>query len=293
MKYFESIKRVFIITAVFLAGCHSVQHTEFIQKKSPNYLELSFMHDMEDGQLDMPFENACLIASGVNTDKKMQTYLRKIDLLISRISHETDVNKTSDPIAKAGTIFDWLQKNANEGVYNDCYDIRDTLNIRVGNCLSYAIQFTIICRHFDIDIKNIFVPGHIYNMLVSGKQTRYFEHTHSDGIVKNADKYHPQKKIMKDKELLAEIFLYKARNANIDMKYEESRKDCQQALLCNPDDNRPVILLLDNHIAKKNYEEAFRYLNEYLSRHPHDKKSLKKTYILLERLCKKEDNEIK
>ncbi len=250
------------------------------------------MHDMEDGQLDMPFENACLIASGVNTDKKMQTYLRKIDLLISRISHETDVNKTSDPIAKAGTIFDWLQKNANEGVYNDCYDIRDTLNIRVGNCLSYAIQFTIICRHFDIDIKNIFVPGHIYNMLVSSEQTRYFEHTHSDGIVKNADKYHPQKKIMKDKELLAEIFLYKARNANSDMKYEESCKNCQRALLCNPDDNRPVILLLDNHIAKKNYEEAFRYLNEYLSRHPDDKKSFKNTYILLQRLCKKEDNKL-
>lgn len=248
------------------------------------------MQDMEDGQFDMPFENACLIASGVNTDKKMHTYLRKIDLVISRISHETDINKTSDPIAKAGIIFDWLQKNAHEGVYNDCYDIRDTLNLRVGNCLSYAIQFTIICRHFDIDIKNIFVPGHIYNMLVSREQTRYFEHTHSDGIVKNADKYHPQKKIMKDKELLAEIFLYKAHNANSNMKYDDSCKYCQRALMCNPDDNRPVILLLDNHIAKKNYEEAFRYLNEYLSLHPTDKKSFRNTYILLQRLCKKGDN---
>ncbi len=292
MKYFLSIKRFFIVTSVFLVGCHSVQHTEFIQKRSPNHLELFLLQDMEDGQLDMPFENACLIASGVNSDKKMQTYLRKIDLVISRISHETDVNKTSDPIAKAGIIFDWLQKNANEGVYNDCYDIRDTLNLRVGNCLSYAIQFTIICRHFDIDIKNIFVPGHIYNMLVFREQTRYFEHTHSDGIVKNADKYHPQKKIMKDKELLAEIFLYKARNTNSDTKYEESCKNCQRALMYNPDDNRPVILLLDNHIAKKNYEEAFRYLNEYLSRHPNDKKSFHNTYILLQRLCKKGDNSL-
>jgi tetratricopeptide (TPR) repeat protein len=127
-------------------------------------------------------------------------------------------------------------------------------------------------------------------MLVSREQTRYFEHTHSDGIVKNADKYHPQKKIMKDKELLAEIFLYKAHNANSNMKYDDSCKNCQRALMCNPDDNRPVILLLDNHIAKKNYEEAFRYLNEYLSLHPTDKKSFRNTYILLQRLCKKGDN---
>lgn len=249
--------------------------------------------DLEDGQLDMPFEQACLIASGVDTGKKMQRYLAKIDLIVSRISHETDINKTSDPLAKAQVIFDWLQKNANEGVYNDCYDFRDTLNLKVGNCLSYAIRFTIICRRFGIDIKNIFVPGHIYNMLVANGQTHYFEHTHSDGIVKKMDKYNPQRKIMKDEELIAEIFLYKARNANHDMKYEESCKNCRLALMCNPSDSRPVILLLDNHIAKKNYEEAFRYLNDYLSRHPDDRKSFKNAYILLQRLCKKGEDNIK
>ena len=75
-----------------------------------------------------------------------------------------------------------------------------------------------------------------------------------------------------------------------DMEYEESVKYCQYALMCNPNDNRPVILLLDNYIAKKNYERAFQYLNDYLGRHPDDKSSFKKTYILLKRLCKKGDN---
>ncbi len=275
-----------------LVGCYSAQHKEFIPNRNSNHLEISLLHDMEDGQLDMPFDQACLIASGVDTGKKMQAYLKKIDLLISRIGHETDVTKTSDPLAKAKIIFDWLQKNANDGTYNDCYDFRDTLNLRVGNCLSYAIRFTIVCRHFGIDIKNIFIPGHIYNMLVSNEHTHHFEHTHSDGIVKKTDLYNPQKKVMKDTELIAEIFLYKARNANVDMKYEESCKYCQRALTCNPDDNRPVILLLDNYIAKKDYEEAFRYLNDYLLRHPDDKKSFKNAYILLQRLCKKEDDKI-
>jgi len=292
VKYFLLIEGFCIIVCIFLVGCHSAQHTEFIHKRNPNHLEIPLINDMEDGRLDMPFEQACLIASGVDTDKKMYAYLTKIDLLISRMSQETDINKTSDPLTKAKIIFDWLQKNANEGVYNDCYDFRDTLNLKVGNCLSYAIRFTIICRRFGIDMKNIFVPGHIYNMLVSNEQTHYFEHTHSDGIVKKMDKYHPQKKVMKDRELIAEIFLYKARNANSDMKYEESCRNCQRALMCNPDDNRPVILLLDNYIAKKNYEEAFRYLNEYLSRHPDDKKSFKNTYILLQKLCKKGDNKL-
>ena len=80
---------------------------------------------------------------------------------------------------------------------------------------------------------------------------------------------------MSDLELIAEIFLYKARNANNEMKHEKSMKYCQQALMCNPYDNRPVILLLDNYIAKKRYEEAFRYLNDYISHHPDDKKPLK------------------
>ncbi|MFN3532359.1 MAG: transglutaminase domain-containing protein [Candidatus Brocadia sp.] len=293
MKYFLSIKWFFITVFVFLMGCHSAQYTGFIHKKTPNRLEIALINDVEDGQLDMPFEQACLIASGVNTEKKMQRYLAKIDILISRIGHETDINKTSDPLARAQIIFDWLQEKDNEGAYNDCYDLRDTLNLRVGNCLSYAIRFTIICRHFGIDIKNIFVPGHIYNMLVSNGQTHYFEHTHSDGIVKKMDRCNPQKKVMKDRELVAEIFLYKARNANNDMKYDESCKNCQRALICNPDDNRPVILLLDNYIAKKDYEEAFRYLNDYLLRHPDEKKSFKNAYILLQRLCEKEDDKIR
>ena len=292
MKRSLSIIGLFITSLMFLIGCHSAQYTEFINKKDPNRLEASLICDIQDGRLDMPFEQACLIASGVDTDKKMQSYLTKIDTLISRISRETCVNNITEPLTKAQFLFDWLQRNANEGTYNDCYDIRDTLNLRVGNCLSYAIRYTIICRRFGIDIKNIFVPGHIYNMLLVEKQKHYFEHTHSDGIVKNADRDNSQKKIMNDLELIAEIFLYKARNANNEMKHEKSMKYCQQALMCNPYDSRPVILLLDNYIAKKRYEEAFRYLNDYISHHPDDKKTFKNTYTLLQRLCKKVNNNL-
>src|SRR5574341_101984 len=288
MKYFLSGKRFCFLSLIALVGCQSIRNTEVTTKTNPHHLETSLIKDIEDGQLNMPFEQACLIASGVKTDKKLHAYLTKIDLLVSRINSETDVNKTSEPIAKATIIFGWLQKNANEGVYSDCYDIKDTLNLKVGNCLSYAIRFTIVCRQFGIDINNIFIPGHIYNMLTYNGQTHYFEHTHSDGIVKKTDLYSPQKKVMKDVELIAEIFLYKARNANNDTKYEESIENCQRALMCNPHDNRPVILLVDNYIAKKNYNEAFRYLNDYLSQHPDDKKSFKNTYTLLQRLCKRE-----
>ena len=290
MKYFHSINGFCIILLFSLLGCQSVPYTEFINKANPNHLETSLMNDIKDGRLDMPFDQVCLIASGVNTDKKMQTYLTKINRLAARINQETDISKTIEPSARAKILFDWLQKNANEGVYSDCYDFRDTLNLNVGNCLSYAIRFTILCRQFDTNIKNVMIPGHIYNMMTSDGQTNYFEHTHSDGIVRQSDKDNPQSKIMNDEELIAEIFLYKARNANIDMEYETSIKYCQQALLCNPHDNRPIILLLDNYITQKNYNEAFQYLNNYLDHHPTDKESFRKTYTLLKRLCKKEDN---
>lgn len=290
MSHSLFIKRFCIILLLCLTGCQSVQNAD---KKYSGDLEASLLSDIEDGRLDIPFEQACLIASGVNSGKRMQGYLAKIDLLISRIHQETDIHKENDPLIKAKILFNWLRENTYEGIYNDCYNFRDTLNLKVGNCLSYAIQFTILCRHFDVDIKNVFIPGHIYNVLVSHEQTYYFEHTHSDGIVKHADKYHPQKKIMRDEELISELFLYKAYNANSNMKYEESMKYCQQALRCNPHDNRTVILLLDNYLAKKNYEDALRCLNEYLSHHPDDKKSFKNTYILLQRVCKKVDNRFK
>lgn len=292
MKRFLSITGLFIVSLITLAGCHFARYTEFANKRETNQLETLLINDIQDGRLDMPFEQACLIASDVDTNNKMKSYLTRIDTLISRINREAYVSNTTDPLTKAQFIFDWLQKNANEGTYSDCYDIRDTFNLRVGNCLSYAIRYTIICRHFGIDIKNIFVPGHIYNMLLVEKQKHYFEHTHSDGIVKNADMDNPQKKVMNDLELIAEIFLYKARNANNEMKHEKSMKYCQQALTCNPYDSRPVILLLDNYIAKKRYEEAFRYLNDYISHHPDDKKTFKNTYTLLQRLCKKGDNKL-
>ncbi len=93
-----------------------------------------------------------------------------------------------------------------------------------------------------------------------------------------------------NEELIAEIFLYNARNANNDLHYDESIKYCQWASKCNPDDSRPVILLMDNYIAGKKYEDAFQCLNDYISRHPDDKNSFKKTYKLLQRLCKKGDN---
>lgn len=293
MKNYPLIKKLFVVLFIVFAGCHSLQKTEESGAKENNNLNAVLLNDIQDGRLDMPFDQACLIASGVNTDKKMQGYLKKINLLIVRIEQETDINTTSDPLKKAEIIFGWLQTSTNEGTYSDCYDFRDTLNLKVGNCLSYAIRFTIVCRHFGVDIKSIFIPGHIYNMLVADGKTRYFEHTHSDGIVKKKDLYHPDKKIMKDEELIAEIFLYKARNANIDMNYEDSSSYCQRALMCNPHDNRPVILLLDNYIARKRYEEAFLYLSDYLSRYPDDKKSFKNTYVLLQRLSKKEEGKAK
>ncbi len=278
------------VSLIMLAGCHFIQHQEVSSKPYSSQKEISLMGDIKDGHLDMPFEQACLIASGVHTDKKMKAYLAKIDSLISRINQETDIRKTADPSARAKIIFDWLQKNANEGIYNDCYDIKDTLNLKVGNCLSYAIRFTILCRRFDIDVKNVFIPGHIYTMVTSNGKTHSFEHTHSDGIVKKTDWCHPQKRTMRDVELIAEVFLYKARNANNEMKYGESTRYCQQALICNPHDNRPVILLVDNYIAKKSYEEAFQCLDDYLSRHPDGEDSLKKTYVLLKKLREKVGN---
>lgn len=290
MKHFPQVKKWCILFLVLLIGCHSLQHIDSNDEKSQNNLESSLIKDIADGRLDMPFGDACLIASGVNTAKKMREYQRKMNHLIYLIGQETDFAKTNDPITKAQLIFDWLQTNANEGTYKDCYDVRDTLNLKIGNCLSYAIRFTVICRYYGVDIKNIFIPGHIYNLLEIDGQTRDFEHTHSDGIVKKMDKDDPQKKVMKDEEVVAEIYLYRARNANIDLRYEESLKNCRLALMFNPHDSRFIILILDNYIAKKNYHEAFLCLNEYLTRYPDDKKSLNNTYNLLQRLDKKGDN---
>ena len=290
MKHFPWAKKWYIVFFILLTGCHSLQHINSNDESSQNNLEASLIKDIADGRLDMTLEEACLIASGVNSAKKMGEYREKMNHLISLIGRETSVARTSDPIAKAQILFDWLQTKANEGTYKDCYDVRDVLNLKIGNCLSYAVRFTVICRYYGVDVKNILIPGHIYNLLEINGQTRDFEHTHSDGIVKKMDKDDPMKRVMKDEEVVAEIYLYRARNANNDLRYEESSKDCRLALMFNPHDSRFIILILDNYIAKKNYHEAFLCLNDYLTRYPDDKKSLNNTYNLLQRLDKKGDN---
>lgn len=292
MKYVPRTKKWCVVFLVLLIGCHSLQHINSNDENSQNNLEASLIKDIADGRLDMTLEEACLIASGVNSAKKMGEYREKMNHLISLIGRETSVARTSDPIAKAQILFDWLQTKANEGTYKDCYDVRDVLNLKIGNCLSYAVRFTVICRYYGVDVKNVLIPGHIYNLLEINGQTRDFEHTHSDGIVKKMDKDDPRKRIMKDEEVVAEIYLYRARNANNDLRYEESSKDCRLALMFNPHDSRFIILILDNYIAKKNYHEAFVCLNEYLTLYPDDKKSLKNTYNLLQRLDKKGDNKL-
>lgn len=273
-------------------GCQSTQQTYQVNQYTYNDIEMSLLRDIKDSHLDMPLDRACLIASGVHNNRKIQAYQKKIDLLILQITKETNVNSVENPIEKAKTIFDWLKENASEGSYRNCYDFKDTLNIKVGNCLSYAIRFTILCRHFDVEIMNIFVPGHIYNMVSDNDHDHLFEHTHSDGIVKKKDRYHPQRKIMKDVELVGEIFLYKARNYNTNADYDKSVKFCEQAMLCNPEDNRPMILLLDNYIAKKEYEMAFIHLDKYLEQYPDEKNFFNKTYILLKKLCDKKDQKL-
>src|SRR3990167_10596360 len=87
-----------ITSLMFLIGCHSAQYTEFINKKDTNQLETLLINDIQDSRLDMPFDQACLIASGVATDKKMQSYLTKIYTLTSRINQETDINNAAETI---------------------------------------------------------------------------------------------------------------------------------------------------------------------------------------------------
>lgn len=290
MKYVSRTKKWFVVFLVLLIGCHSLPYINSNDENSQNNLEASLINDIADGRLDMSLEDACLIASGVNSANKLGEYREKMNHLIALIGRETGVARTSDPLAKAQIIFDWLQANANEGTYKDCYDVRNVLNLKIGNCLSYAVRFTVICRYYGVDIKNVLIPGHIYNLLEINGQVRDFEHTHSDGMVKNMDKNDPRKKVMKDEEVVAEIYLYRARNANNDLRYDASSKDCRLALMFNPHDSRFIILILDNYIAKKNYHEAFVCLNEYLTCYPDDKKSLQNTYNLLQRLDKKGDN---
>lgn len=280
-----------LIHFFFFPGCQPARQTYPTSQYAYNESEMSLFRDIKDNCLDMPFDRACLIASGVHSDKKIQAYQKKIDLLISRITKETDVNNIDNPIEKAKIIFAWLKEYACEGIYRDCYDFKDTLNIKVGNCLSYAIRFTILCRHFDIDVKNIFVPGHIYNMVSDNTHEYLFEHTHSDGIVKKKDRYHPKKKIMKDIGLVGEIFLYNARNHNINGDFDASIRFCEQAMMCIPDDNRPMILLIDNYVAKKEYELAFLHLDKYLEQYPAERKFFNKTHLLLKSLCDKKNTQ--
>lgn len=96
---------------------------------------------------------------------------------------------------------------------------------------------------------------------------------------------------MKDIGLVGEIFLYNARNHNINGDFDASIRFCEQAMMCIPDDNRPMILLIDNYVAKKEYELAFLHLDKYLEQYPAERKFFNKTHLLLKSLCDKKNTQ--
>src|SRR4030065_2009651 len=86
-------------------GCLPARQSYLTSQYAYNACEMSLLRDIKDNYLNMPFDRACLIASGVHSDKKIQAYQKKIDLLISRITKETSVNNIDNPVEKAKTIF--------------------------------------------------------------------------------------------------------------------------------------------------------------------------------------------
>ena len=70
MKYVPRAKKWCVVFLVLLIGCHSLQHINSNDENSQNNLEASLIKDIADGRLDMTLEEACLIASGVNSAKK-------------------------------------------------------------------------------------------------------------------------------------------------------------------------------------------------------------------------------
>jgi tetratricopeptide (TPR) repeat protein len=170
------------------------------------------------GVLLFDLEGEALIASGLEDGDRISEYLGKLDSLYQDYNLREPYD--SSPLAKAGTLFDFLWKDRpkryiKEGPFrlNQVVDARlDRGNTPVGNCLGLTLLYNCLLRRIGIRaqavyLENAFEVGpHVLTSLRIDNVEIDVENILPDGFDYEGHKENPHRVEWGDKELVADIY---------------------------------------------------------------------------------------
>lgn len=210
----------------------------------------------------MPFnlEIEALIASGIQEDEQVASYISKLGQIHHQFIHE--MRPPRDPLITAKSLFDWLwaRKPARyelHGSYRLSEGIDSHLNkdsSAVGNCLGLTLLYNCLLRRTGMDpgalyVENAFGAGpHVLTILQTKKFTIDIENILREGFDYKGHLNDPSRVIWGNRELIADIYCSLGNEGYSKGDYGETLKNYDRAIDLNPNHERArlnKIILLD------------------------------------------------
>jgi tetratricopeptide (TPR) repeat protein len=186
-----------------------------------------------------------LVASGVNAQEELDSYLPKITMLCQYI--ESDI-AAEDELEKAEALFHWLWKkkhNRSERrgnfMFTEVLDaLLDPQVEKVGNCLGLTVLYNVLARKLGlktqaIHVEDAFGQGpHVFSILYTVQVTIDIENIFSHGFDFKGHLDNPHRTVWGDIELIADIYHSVGNKYFEQRELEEAVQSYSNAIKLNP-----------------------------------------------------------
>ncbi|MFQ5924832.1 MAG: tetratricopeptide repeat protein [Dehalococcoidia bacterium] len=199
---------------------------------------------LEGGRIDL--DQGALIASGVETEPVLNSYLARIGQLCHRIAAKDFRSKGSD-VERARAIFHWLWRTKPyRHQYRGNFKLTDVLDAQlgekdeVGNCLGLTVLYNVLCRRFGLEVKAVqmehaFGLGpHVFSVLYVAGRSIDIENVFPYGFDYRGHKGDPQRKEWGSGELGADIYHSRANSLFERGKLDSAIENYDRAIRLNP-----------------------------------------------------------
>lgn len=199
---------------------------------------------LEGGKIEL--DQGALIASGVETEHVLNSYLGRIDQLCHRIAAEAFHSKGSD-VERAREIFHWLWRTKPyRHQYRGSFKLTDVLDAqlgekdKVGNCLGLTLLYNVLAQRFGLEVKAVQVEHafglgpHVFSVLYVGGGSIDIENIFPHGFDYREHKGDPQRNEWGIRELVADIYHSMANSFFEQRKLNSAIENYDKALRLNP-----------------------------------------------------------
>lgn len=155
-------------------------------------LEDDFFRDFEAGK-KIDLERGLLIAVGLETEKDIYIYQKRLDQLSQKFANYLDDltgNKNLNYNFKHQDLFNFLWSNKKNRYKDDQVLLNKAIDLqlypdklkRVGNCLALTSLYNVLAIRENLEVKIMHNPGHVFSIIHEKGEDVYLENTYVKGF---------------------------------------------------------------------------------------------------------------